>query len=114
MCQIEKRAKKLWKQKKEKRKTKTIENPSAKLCSCSYLHCCRSCRSFLFPIFLFLSHLSIFDTRNTKTLTMSKPVDVDEKKQVGYALGTEVDASGSFDTIEALVAEGQRYYPALS
>ena len=45
---------------------------------------------------------------------MSKPVDVDEKKQVGYALGTEVDASGSFDTIEALVAEGQRYYPALS
>ena len=34
--------------------------------------------------------------------------EIDEKKQGGYALGTEVDPSTSFDTINALVAEGVR------
>lgn len=30
----------------------------------------------------------------------------EEKKEPGYALGTEVDGSDSFDTINALIAEG--------
>jgi hypothetical protein len=30
----------------------------------------------------------------------------DEKNQSGYYLGDELDGSGSFDTITALVAEG--------
>lgn len=34
--------------------------------------------------------------------------EFDEKKHGGYALGTEVDPSTSFDTINALVAEGVR------
>lgn len=29
-----------------------------------------------------------------------------EQKETGYALGTEVDGSASFDTITALIAEG--------
>ncbi|KAJ6005281.1 hypothetical protein N7451_003225 [Penicillium sp. IBT 35674x] len=35
--------------------------------------------------------------------------EVDEKKQGGYALGTEVDPSTSFDTINALVAEDHEH-----
>lgn len=34
--------------------------------------------------------------------------EFEEKKQGGYALGTEVDPSTSFDKINALVAEGMR------
>lgn len=34
--------------------------------------------------------------------------EFEEKKHGGYALGTEVDPSSSFDTINALVAEGVR------
>ena len=40
---------------------------------------------------------------------MATPVDETDKK-AGYASGTEVDASSSFDTINALVAEGS-YLP---
>ncbi|KAJ5921699.1 hypothetical protein N7454_009173 [Penicillium verhagenii] len=39
----------------------------------------------------------------------SRIVDIEEKKQGGYALGTEVDESSSFDTINALVAEDQQH-----
>lgn len=49
-------------------------------------------------------------SESTCNLAMaSEPREFDEKKQAGYALGTEVDGSDSFDTINALVAEGARH-----
>lgn len=38
---------------------------------------------------------------------MSHTKEVDEKKLPGYVLGTELEGAGSFDTITALVAEGE-------
>lgn len=75
----------------------------------------------LFPLSSYLSppHI-VYQLRRhcylfPQSLTMATRInEFDEKKQGGYALGTEVDPSASFDTINALVAEGVRRTSSLT